>query len=104
MFFNWRGIKIVLIVIAVVLALCAIDVSCSSKTEDNATLMRVKDELAAGKKEVKNLRAEELERLARDMRVMSKKYLEKGEKKKAQRAIGAALELERKIQSLRNEK
>ena len=101
MFFNWRGIRIVLVVIAAVIALCVIDLRCSGGSEDNATLMRVKSELAAGREAAKDLRADELDRLARDMRVLAKRYLEKGENKKAQRAIGAAMELERKSRTLR---
>lgn len=66
--------------------------------------MRVKGELEAGKKAAKDLRADELERLARDMRRLSKKYLEEGENKKAQRAMGAAMELERKSKALRSGK
>ena len=101
MFFNWRGVAIVFGAIAIVIGLCAIDLSCGAKPTEDSTIARVKGELAVGKKEMRNLQADDLARLARDMRVLAKRYVEQGEKKKAQRAIGAAQELDRKIQELR---
>ena len=103
MFFNWRGVTIVLGVIAAVIALCALDLRCSGSASDIPTVARVKGELAAGKREMRILQAEELANLARDMRVLAKRYIAKGDKKKAQRAIGAAQELDRKIRELRGE-
>ena len=90
-------------VIAAVIALCALDLCCSGSSSDIPTVARVKQELAAGKREMRILQAEELAKLARDMRVLAKRYVEQGEKKKAQRAINAAQELDRKIRELRGE-
>ena len=104
MFFNWRGAALVLAAIGVAVGLCALDLSCSGKPSGESTIARVKGELAAGRKERRNLEAENLAKLARDMRVLAQRYLEKGDKRKAQRAIGAAQELDRKIQALTEEK
>jgi len=64
---------------------------------------RVRGEIEAGRKEQRNLQADELAALARDMRRMAQRYLQQGDKKKAQRAIGAAQELDKKIRELRSE-
>ena len=104
MFFNWKGIAIVLAAIAAVIGLCAIDLSCSGGRGDVPALARVKGEIKAGRDEQRSLQADELAKLARDMRVLAKRYLEKGEKRKARRAIGAAQELDRKIEELRRKK
>ena len=104
MFFNWRGIAIVLAAIAVVIGLCALDLSCSGGRGDIPAVERVKGEIAAGMKEQRTLQADELAKLARDMRVLAKRYLAQGERRKARSAIGAAQELDRKIEELRSGK
>ena len=104
MLFNWRGAALVIAAIGVVLGLCALDLRCSGKPSEQSTIAHVKGELAAGRKEQRHLEAENLARLARDMRVLAQRYLEKGDKRKAQRAIGAAQELDRKIHALLEEK
>lgn len=104
MLFNWKGIVIVITVLAVVVGLCALDLSCSGEPEQHSTIARVKNEIAAGKQEFRNLEADDLAKLARDLRILARRYAEKGEKKKAQRAIGAAQELDRKIRQLRGTK
>ena len=101
MFFNWKGIAIVLAAIVVVIGLCALDLRCSGGSGEIPAIARVKGEIEAGRKEQRSLQADELAKLARDMRVLAKRYLEQGEKRKAQHAIGAAQELDKKIEELR---
>lgn len=103
MLFNWKGIGIVLATLAAVIVLCAIDLSCGAKPAENSTIARVKGELDAGRKEARQLQAEDLARLARDMRTLADHYGKTGEKKKALQAVNAARELERKIRKLRGE-
>lgn len=47
MFVNWQGVKVALAVLAVVMALCALDLCCSSE-KDPAVLAHVKHEVDAG--------------------------------------------------------
>lgn len=104
MFFNWRGAVIVLSALAVVIGLCAVDLHCSGGPGSGSAVARVKGEVAEGKKALRQQEAENLARVARDLRVLAKRYKENGENKKAQRAIGAAQELDRKIVRLLDEK
>ena len=100
MLINWRGVGVVLGAIALVIALVVMNLCCGARVEERSTIARVKGEIAAGRSEMRKLQADELARLACDMRVMAKRYLEKGDKVKAQRARGAAQELDRKIKEL----
>lgn len=100
MFFNWKGIAIVLSALVAVIALCAVDLRCSGGPEPGSQIKRVKDEMAAGKTAKRQQEAENLAQVARDLRVLAKRYKANGENKKAQRAIGAAQELDRKIAQL----
>ena len=99
---SWRVIAIVFAVIAAVIGLCALDLSCSGGGEI-PMIARVKGEIRAGRDEQRIQQADELARIARDMRVLAKRYLEKGENRKTRRALGAAQELEKKIKELRGE-
>ena len=103
MFFNWKGVAIVLSVLAAVIGLCAVDLRCSGGLETDPTVMRMKGELAAGRKAKRQLEADNLAQLARDLCALAHRYKEKGENRKAQRAMGAALELEKKIKRLLEE-
>ena len=104
MFFNWKGVAIVLGILAVVIALCAVDLRCSGSLESDPTVVRMKGELAAGKKAKRQLEADNLAQMARDLCVLAHRYKAQGENRKAQRAMGAALELEKKIKHLLEEK
>ena len=104
MFFNWRGVVIVLAVITAVIALCTVDLRCSGGLGPGSDIVRMKGEWAAGKKAMRQQEAENLARLARDLRMLARHYKAKGENRKAQRAIGAAQELDKKIARLREEK
>lgn len=104
MFFNMKGTMIVLAVMAIVMALCALDLCCGGKPSGVSAVSRVKTEMSAGIKEMRNRQADDLAKVASDMRVLARRYAEKGDKKQAQRAINAALELDRNIERLRREK
>jgi len=103
-FFNWKGVAIVLTALAVVIGLCALDLRCSGKLGADSQIVRMKGEWDEGKKAMRQQEAENLARLAHDLRVLAKRYKENGESKKAHRAIGAAQELDRKIARLLEEK
>ena len=100
MFFNWRGVMVVLAVLTAVVVLCAVDLRCSGGLGQDSQIVRMKGELAEGKKAMRQQEAENLAQLARDLRVLARRYKENGENKKAQRAIGAAQELDKKIARL----
>ena len=104
MFFNWKGVTIALSVLAAVIGLCAIDLRCSGGLGSDSHIVRMKGEWNEGKKAMRQQEAENLAHLARDLRVLAKRYKENGESKKAQRAIGAAQELDKKIARLLEEK
>ena len=104
MFFNWKGVAIVLAVIAAVIGLCVVDLRCSGGLGSDSHIVRMRGEWAEGKKAMRQQEAENLAHLARDLRVLAKRYKENGENKKAQRAIGAAQELDKKIMRLLEEK
>ena len=104
MFFNWKGVAIVLAVLVAVIGLCAVDLRCSGRPGPDSQIARIKGEWAEGKKAMRQQEAENLAQLARDLRVLARRYRENGESKKAQRAIGAAQELDKKIARLLEEK
>jgi len=95
-----KRVLFILIVGAVVVGLGVVGLRCGGPSESPA-VERVKGEIAAGRQEQRNLQADELAALARDMRLMAQRYLQQGDKKKSQRAIGAAQELDKKISELR---
>ena len=100
MFFNWKGITIVLAALTAAILLCAVDLRCSGGIGSDPQVRRVKDEVAAGKTAMRQQEAENLAQVARDLRALAKRYKANGENKKAQRAIGAAQELDKKISQL----
>ena len=103
MLFNWKGIAIVLAVLVTVIVLCAVDLRCSGGLGSDSHIVRMKGEWAEGKKAMRQQEAENLAQLARDLRVLAQRYKANGENKKAQRAIGAAQELDKKIARLLEE-
>ena len=104
MLVNWKGVAIVLAVLAAVTGLCVVDFRCSGEPGSDSHIVRMKGEWAEGKKAMRQQEAENLAYLARSLRVLAKRYKENGENKKAQRAIGAAQELDKKIAQLLGDK
>jgi len=101
---GWKGIGIVAAVLAAVVLLSVLDLRCKrGDPAPGSAGAYVKNEIAEGKSQYKIMKIEELATLARTMRVLARRYVEQGDKKKAQRAIGAAQELDRKIEKLRSE-
>ena len=95
---------IVFCILAAIVAICVADLHCSGGLGTDSSVARMKDELGVGKRAMREQEAENLARLARDLRALARRYRENGENKKAQRAIGAAQELDRKIAQLLTEK
>ena len=95
---------IVLSVLAAVIAFCVVDLRCSGRLGSDSHIARIKGEWAEGKKAMRQQEAENLAQLARDLRMLAKRYKANGESKKAQRAIGAAQELDKKIAQLLEKK
>ena len=100
MFFNWKGITVVLAALTAAILLCAVDLRCSGGPEPGSQVSRIKGEMVAGKTAMRQQEAENLAQVARDLRALAKRYKANGENKKAQRAIGAAQELDKKIAQL----
>ena len=100
MFFNWKAVAIVLSVLAAVIVLCAVDLRCSGGLESAPSFARVKSEMAEGKQAMRQQEAENLTQVVRSLCALAHRYKANGETKKAQRAMGAALELEKKIARL----
>jgi len=98
---SWKTVLAIAAILAAVVVIGAIDLHCSAEPQDGTPLARVHDEIGAGKKEWRNMEADNLAALARDLRILARRYVEQGDKKKAQRAIGAAQELDKKIEELR---
>jgi len=105
-FFNVRGIVITLAAIAAVALLCMLDVHCSNVRDRRAkeqpspgVVSRVKGELAAGAKEFAQLRADQLNAQLRDLRILAKHFVEKGENRRARATIALIQELEAQAKS-----
>ena len=104
MLVDWKGVRIALLVLLAVLAFCALDLNCSGSKDENATLSRVRSELAVGRREARLKQADDLARVALDMRVLAKRHAANGRTKEAQQCIAAALELDSEIKRLRGAK
>lgn len=99
---GWKGVGIVVAVLAAVVAFSIFDLSCNrGSPAPGSAGAYVRNEIAEGKRQYRILEIEKLSTLARDLRVLAKRYVEQGDKKKAQRAVGAAQELDRRIEDLR---
>ena len=104
MLVNWRGVWIVLAVLAAVIGLCALDLRCSGELGPGSSIARVKGEMEEGKKAMRQQEAENLTQVVQSLCALAHRYKANGELKKAQRAIAAAQELEKKIARLLEEK
>ncbi len=106
MLFDVNGIKWTIAAILVVLALCALDLRCSSGGDETASpassvISRVKGEVAAGKQAYASMRAEQLEEQLRGLRVMAKKLVRDGNEADARRVILTIQEMEKDLERLR---
>ncbi len=101
MFFDWKGIAMVIAALCAAIILSLLDLSCTAKPEALSTIARVKGELAAGRNAVKDQQIDNLTRAVRDIRVMARRYVQKGDRENARRAMNAAQELERRIEALK---
>lgn len=101
MFVDWRGVAIVLAVLAAVCVLCAIDLSCSG-SRDPDVLQRVKSEMKSGRQEMSVLRREQLAEQLRDLRVLNKRLVQLGEKERSREVTLLILDLERQYQRARS--
>ena len=103
MFFDAKGIGLTLAAIGAVVALCALDLCCSSGRRDSAQLGaidRVKGEISAGRDEMALRRRDQLNAQIRDMRVLTRRLLKEGRKAEARRTMAAAQELERQVEKI----
>jgi len=73
------------------------------KLAEGSTVARIQRGIDEGQVEYRKLEIEKLSKLAFDMRVLAKRYVANGEKRKAHRAIGVAQELDKKIKKLKEE-
>ena len=107
MFFNVRGIKWTVAAILAVIALCALDLHCSNKADDDraeepsGSIARVLGEIEVGKREYASLRADQLEEQLRSLRALAKKLTREGRTKEARSAISAIMEIEEQAKRLR---
>ncbi|MDO5318450.1 MAG: hypothetical protein Q4G65_07495 [bacterium] len=103
MFFDRKGILLTLSIIFVVILLCVIDLRCSSARDERArrenapqfgAIAHVKEEMAAGKQAWAQQREEQLNEQLRMLRVMTKRFAEKGENTRARATIALIQEIE----------
>lgn len=100
MSFIWKIPLAVLGLSALVFGVCVANLKCCGKPGPDTTVGRIQGELAAGKREYRSQQANELARMAHELRILAQGYKAKGENKKALRAVSAARELDKKIQQL----
>ncbi len=102
MFVNTRAVKWILLAILAAAGLCALDIHCSNAKDAETgagTFARVKDELDAGRRELGNLRKEQLAEELRRLRVLAKRLVANGETKRARAVLSAIQELEAHMRS-----
>jgi len=102
MLVDWRGVKIVLTVLAAVAVLCVIDLSCTS-SRDPGVLARVKDELKVGRREMTVLRRDQVAEQLNSLRVLNKELVRKGELRRSRELTRLIVDLERQYQHLQAE-
>ncbi len=104
MFFNVKGILWTLGAIVAVMALCAIDLSCSGSVADapvQTTIGRIRGEISAGRREISRNRADSLNVQIRDLRVMARRMVREGRHAEARRVFAAISELEKQSEAVR---
>jgi len=91
---------VVILALAAVVGVCAVNLRCNGGPEPGSAVVRIRDDLREGRRAQRMQEADSLAVTARDLRVLAQRYLKQGDKKKAQRAIGAAQELDKRIHEL----
>lgn len=99
MLVDWRGVAIAVAVLAAVVVLGAVDLSCTSD-RGPAVLDRVKAEAQSGRQEFAALRREQVAEQLRDMRALNKRLVEQGEIERSRELTRLLVELERQYQRL----
>lgn len=99
MLVDWRGVAIAVAVLAAVVVLGAVDLSCTSD-RGPAVLERVKAEAQSGRQEFAALRREQVAEQLRDMRALNKRLVEQGEIERSRELTRLLVELERQYQRL----
>lgn len=98
MFFNVKGFYWTMAAIALVIAICAIDLRCSSGARegvaDVGAMARVRNEIAAGKQQAALQREENRNLQIRDLRVMARRLVKEGRHAEARKMMAAIQELE----------
>lgn len=104
MFFDVKGIKWVLLVLLGIVAFCVIDLHCSYRRDraaaakDESTvsgvISHVREEMAAGRREVAIQRADQINEQLRDLRVIARRMVKAGKSKDVRRVLKAIQELE----------
>ena len=113
MFFNVRGIKWTLFAILVVIGLSLLDLRCSfsrdrAAREEAATgrlggiISHVREEVAAGHKELKIQQVDQINEQLRDLRVIARRMVKAGKTKDVRRVMAAIQELEEMKSRLKN--
>ena len=99
MFVNWQGVKVVLAALAVVMALCALDLCCSSE-KDPAVLAHVKHEVDAGRRESAIMRRDQIGEHLRDLRALNRRLVEQGDLKRSREVTRMIIDLERQYEQI----
>ena len=99
MFVDWRGVATAVAVLAVIVLLGALDLSCTSD-RGPAVLDRVKAEAQSGRQEFATLRREQVAEQLRDMRILNKRLVEQGELERSRELTRLIVDLERQYQRL----
>ena len=113
MFFNVRGIKWTLLAILVVIVLSILDLRCSfsrdrAAREEAATgslggiISHVREEVAAGHKELKVQQIDQINEQLRDLRVIARRMVKAGKTKDVRRIMADIQELEEMKLRLKN--
>ena len=104
MFFNYRGTGWVLFAILVVVLLCVLDLRCSFLRDEKrakesdapqvGAIAHVKGEMSAGLEALAQQREEQRNEQLRTLRVMAKRFADKGDHKRARATIGLIMQIE----------
>jgi len=99
MIVDWRGVTIVLAVLAAVGVLCAIDLSCTSNRAPGV-IERVQGELKSGRKEMAIKRRDEVAEQLRGLRALNRQLVREGELRRSRELTRLIVELEQQYRRL----